>query len=226
MPCLPLVDDDVAEDDDPKAAKVEYFNQVANDDPTNEDSHDEVVECKVGHQRLDDEYYEVVDDDPAPVIVGTSVEHDEQQLEAARLPCPLAASHTDPIEGYASSIATDESCCLVPMWRECGEADIPTAGQGSAEDPPDTSSQISSARSDAWADETHPLSTLSSFSFPSTCPSPMSPTEVAPLRGFPIAKCPLARGPAEGDYYLPISLPSHQPATQHQPLAAAWARQL
>ena len=182
----------ICEDDDPKAAKVEYFNLVANDDPTREDSDDEVVEYKVvGHQRLDDEYFEVVDDDP-----GTQL---EQQLEAAGLPCPLAASHTDPIEGYASSIATDESCCLVPMWRECGEADIPTAGQGSAEDPPDTSSQISSARSDAWADETHPLSTLSSFSFPSTCPSPMSPTEVAPLRGFPIAKCPPARGPAEGE---------------------------
>ena len=202
MPCLPLVDADIAEDDDPKAAKVEYFNQVANDDPTNEDSHDEVVEYKVvGHQRLDDEYFEVVDDDP-----GTQL---EQQLEAAGLPCPLAASHTDSIEGYASSIATDESCCLVPMWRECGEADIPTAGQGSAEDPPDTSSQISSARSDAWADETHPLSTLSSFSFPSTCPSPMSPTEVAPLRGFPIAKCP--PGPARRPSRRRL-LPSHQPA--------------
>jgi hypothetical protein len=88
-----------------------------------------------------------IEDISAPAIGRTSIEHDEQQLEAASLlqSPPLAASQTGPIEDIGSSTtAVDfiEGYSMVPLWRECGEADIPTDGQGSTEDPPAACSQI------------------------------------------------------------------------------------
>jgi hypothetical protein len=170
---------------------------------------DHMIEFNAMGQRLyHDEFLAVVDDSPVPAIGGTSsdgIHHSwsepsqiEQQI--------LAASHTDPLledddDSSTLTEAWEESCIVVEhMWREVNEyeADISIAGQGTCGNP----TGISPERRTTYSDT--PQSSSSSLSWTVARGSTeltSSQIEVAPLRGFPVArKCPPAKGPAaEGE---------------------------